>query len=98
VPRAAAFGITDPADQAWVERRLTPHPAGPYTGTVRLTERWHQLPKTFIDCTKPALAAIAPYRRAVRNDPAWRYRELPTAHDAMVTAPAALAALLASLA
>lgn len=97
VPKAAGFGVLDARDQAWVDRRLTPQPGGPYRGTVRLSDRWRALPKTFIDCTQPALTAINSYRRAVRNDPAWRVWEIATGHDAMVSAPAELAAILARI-
>ena len=34
-PPAAAFGVTDPADAAWVERHLTPHP----TADLRAADR-----------------------------------------------------------
>jgi hypothetical protein len=34
----------------------------------------------------------------VHADPRWRYRELPTRHDAMVTMPQQLAVLLLELA
>lgn len=97
VPKAAGFGVLDARDQMWVDRRLTPQPGGPYRGTVRLTDRWRALPKTFIDCTQPALTAISPFRRAVRKDPAWRVWEIATGHDAMVSAPAELAAMLARI-
>lgn len=97
VPKAAGFGVLDPRDQAWVDRRLTPQPGAPYTGTVRLTDRWRALPKTFIDCTQPALAAINPFRRMVRQDPTWRVLEIATGHDAMVSAPAELATMLGAI-
>jgi pimeloyl-ACP methyl ester carboxylesterase len=97
-PNAAGFGITDPADIAWVNRRLTPQPHGPYEGKVRVGEAYAKLAKTFIDCSKPALASIEPYRKATRNDSAWRYVDLPTGHDAMVTAPGPLTDILLGLA
>jgi hypothetical protein len=52
------------------------------------------LQRTFIDCTHPAWPSIAPMRQRVRAESGWLVRELPTGHDAMVSAPAPLATLL----
>ena len=53
------------------------------------------LPRTFVDCTYPALANIAvTRRRRVRTEPGWRVIELATGRDAMVSAPRDLAAAL----
>ena len=43
-------------------------------------------------------ASFAPFAASARDAPGWRYHELATAHDAMVTQPRELAdVLLASL-
>lgn len=97
-PNAGAFGIADANDIAWVNRRTTPQPHGPYEGKVRIGDAYVKLPKTFIDCTKPALASIEPYRKFVKGNPAWKVIDLPTSHDAMVTAPGRLADILVGLA
>ncbi|MEO7404805.1 MAG: alpha/beta hydrolase [Burkholderiales bacterium] len=97
-PNANAFGIADANDAAWVNRRMTPQPHGPYVGKVRVGEPYASLPKTFIDCSKPALASIEPYRKFVKGNPAWKVIDLPTSHDAMVTAPGPLADILLGLA
>jgi hypothetical protein len=57
-------------------------------------DRLASVPRAFIDCTSPAWPSIAPMRQRVRSEPGWRVRELPTGHDAMVSAPAALTQLL----
>ena len=36
------------------------------------------LPRSFIDCTSPALATIAVMRQRVRSEPGWRVHELAT--------------------
>ena len=56
------------------------------------------LPRTFVSCTahpRPALVATA---KRLRNDPAWRYRELFAGHDAMVTEARQTADLLLEVA
>jgi hypothetical protein len=49
----------------------------------------------YIYCTdKPGRDSFAGFAATARNDPTWRFDELPTGHDAMITAPRELAALL----
>ena len=86
-------------DAAWVERRQTPHPGGVYDQALHFdAERWARLPRRFIDCTEPALATIAASRQRVRSEPGWIVDEVPTGHDAMISAPDALLACLLSAA
>ncbi|HEV2121876.1 MAG TPA: alpha/beta fold hydrolase [Chloroflexota bacterium] len=93
---AALFGITDPADIAWVQRKLTPQPRAPHEQPLRLRcPAGSGLPRTFIYCANKApgdpFAAMA---QRVHEEAGWRYHELATGHDAMITAPAALTELL----
>ena len=55
------------------------------------------MPRTFIDCTSPALATIAPSRERVRREPGWNLIEMATAHDPMVSDPQGLAGHLLDL-
>lgn len=94
-PPAASFGITAPADIAWVERRLTPHPVKTYTDAIHLERPAATgLPRTYIHCTDPPYPFAIPIAERIRAEAGWRYRELATGHDAMITAPADLTALL----
>ncbi len=93
------FGITDPADIAWVRGKLGPQPRLPHEQPLRLANpAGAALPRTFIYCKDKApgdpFAAMA--RRAQEGE-GWGYHELPTGHDAMVTMPVELAALLTTL-
>jgi pimeloyl-ACP methyl ester carboxylesterase len=97
-PDAGAFGIGDPADRAWVNSRLTPHPYRTYTEPIRLQRPpGTGLRKTHIACRGPG--GLPPAARRIRIDAAggWSSLSLNAAHDAMITAPAALADLLGSL-
>ncbi|MBK9674630.1 MAG: alpha/beta hydrolase [Betaproteobacteria bacterium] len=97
-PDAGVFGL-EGADRAWVNRRQTPHPFAVYRDPLHFdAARLAQVPRTFIDCTSPALATIAVMRERVRRDPGWRVVELATGHDPMVSAPADLAGILRSCA
>ncbi len=88
---------TDPPEPyRWVERRITPHPVRTQIEPIRLENGGSDgLPRTYILCA--GSEGPAPFKvlaKRIRNDPTWRYRELPTGHDAMVTMPEETAALL----
>ncbi|MFR9804040.1 alpha/beta fold hydrolase [Pseudonocardia sp. RS010] len=95
-PPATVFGVTDPADVAWVERHLTPHPLRSYREPLVLDGPLGAgLPVTYVSCSRPAYPAIASGHQVVKAM-GWEWRDLPTGHDAMVTDPeGTVAALLA---
>ncbi|MFT4036898.1 MAG: alpha/beta hydrolase family protein [Thermomicrobiales bacterium] len=93
-PPAAGLGVTAPEDAAWVESRMTDHPLLAFTQPLpQAAPSPATLPRRYIRCAagSPSFAQVA---ARLSVDPAWDYRELTTGHDAMVTEPAALAALL----
>ena len=93
-PDAAIFGLSG-ADRDWVNRRQTPQPFRLYQQPLDFDgERVAAAPRTFIDCTSPALATIAPARQRVRKEAGWQVLEMATGHDPMVSEPRALAELL----
>jgi pimeloyl-ACP methyl ester carboxylesterase len=93
-PDAALYGLTG-ADRDWVNRRQTAQPFSQYREPLEFdAARMARLPRTFIDCTTPAWPSIAPMRQRVRSEPGWRVLELPTGHDAMVSAAGPLSRML----
>lgn len=97
-PPAGAFGVEGPGDVEWLERNLCPHPLRSYEDPLRLRHPFGNGRKiTYIACTRPAYPPILPMHEYARRQPGWAYRELPTGHDAMVTAPDALTAMLLAL-
>lgn len=96
-PDASVFGLSG-ADRDWVNRRQTPQPLGVYQDPLDFdAQRVASVPRTFIDCTSPALATIAVMRQRVRQEPGWDVVELATGHDPMVSEPGALADVLISV-
>jgi pimeloyl-ACP methyl ester carboxylesterase len=94
-PDSPFLNVTDPDDVAWVTPRLTAQPVQTFTQPVRLSGAGASLPRTYIWCTRlGAPSTFAPFAERLRNDPTWRYRELATGHDAMITAPRELTQLL----
>ena len=97
-PDPSVFGLAG-VDHAWVARRQTPHPGSVYDTPLDFDAKaWAALPRTFIDCTRPALATIAAMRERVREQAGWDVQEIATGHDAMVSAPEALVCILLNLA
>jgi pimeloyl-ACP methyl ester carboxylesterase len=93
-PDPAIFGLAG-ADRDWVARRQTPQPGAVYDATLHFdAARVASIPRTFIDCTSPALATIATSRQRVRSEPGWQVVEIATGHDAMVSAPDELLRIL----
>lgn len=96
-PDASLFGLSG-TDRDWVNRRQTPQPFKLYQQPLAFdAERVAAVPRTFIDCTQPALATIAPSRVRVRSEPGWIVVEMATGHDPMVSEPAALGQILLAI-
>ena len=92
------FGIPaePPEILAWVDRRLTPHPIKSWLDPVKFENGGEEgVPCTFIQCTEPAMpgAGLDAHAQHAKDHPNWRYVELKTGHDAMVTEPQACADL-----
>ncbi|WP_269814825.1 alpha/beta fold hydrolase [Nocardia aurea] len=86
------LGITEQSDLDWLSARLTPHPWRSYIEPLRITGKVDQVPAEFIECTawKRVFQAHAE-KAALRG---WPVRTIATGHEAMVTAPDELTALL----
>jgi pimeloyl-ACP methyl ester carboxylesterase len=92
-PDPAIYGFADPADTEWVRRRMTPHPFAAFEQKMR----WggavgNGLPKVYVDCISPKLAALDAMKQ--RHRAAWEFVELNTGHDLMVSAPEETAQIL----
>jgi pimeloyl-ACP methyl ester carboxylesterase len=90
------WAITAAADREWVRPRLRPFPVGALRDPLP-ADPVPELPRRYVHCTvKPGGDSFAGFADAARSDPAWRFAELATGHDAMITAPEALAAALSA--
>ncbi len=101
-PDPEVFGLHD-ADHAWVKRRQTPHPGNTYQAPLDFdVKRVAAIPRTFVNCTQPALGTIEPSRLRAKDpkfwDGAWlphsKIVEIKTGHDPMISEPAALTKIL----
>ena len=107
-PDPAVFGLSG-EDLAWARRRQTPHPGHTYEATLSFDpQRVATVPRTFVNCTQPALATIDAIRPRLTDplfwDGAWqggggvKVIHLPTGHDPMISSPAEMARILLALA
>lgn len=90
---ASSFGVTDSADREWVDRRLTDHPFATLSQAGGVPPP-SGIQRSFVACTVRQRDTYERFAQAARVDSGWDYFELPTGHDAMVTAPVRLAGLL----
>jgi pimeloyl-ACP methyl ester carboxylesterase len=95
---AAFFGITDPADAAWTESKLTPHPWKCFDQPLRLVngDAARRVGRININCTQ-ALQNSEPAARARQVDGDRNY-ESDSGHDLMITEPRAVADMLLEVA
>jgi pimeloyl-ACP methyl ester carboxylesterase len=93
-----AFGVTDPAQVAWLNRRLTTIPWAALTDPVpSLGATFGAAEKHYIAATKNTLDGSKV--SAVRAKAAgWTMHSLDAGHDTMITAPVETAALLMKIA
>ena len=98
-PAPSVFGVPDDHPQAaWVRSRLTPQPESLYDSALPIKGPvGNGLPRTYIACTAPVIPAVVGSQAWARQQPGWGWQELATGHDAMITAPEALADMLVSI-
>lgn len=99
VPPLAVWGVVAPDDLAWMNPRVGPQPAKTLTDPIVLANPARlAIPKTYISCVSQQRAAFVAISARIRAEGGWDYRELDAPHDAMVTAPRALADMLIDIA
>ncbi|MFJ2395278.1 alpha/beta fold hydrolase [Streptomyces sp. NPDC087843] len=99
-PPSGLFGVTDPADVAWLRTTLSDLSVRCLQQPVRLgNPAANSIPRTHIHCTegRPEGFDRRPVPATQPNGSPARVRELATGHDCMVTMPAELTDLLLEL-
>jgi hypothetical protein len=97
-PPSTWFGVKDTTAIKWIDARLTSQPYKTFNQPLVLKHPYgNRLPIICIACTNPALPVLVQFAERAKNNKAWSYYELKTGHDAMVTKPSELAAVLFSL-
>lgn len=97
-PSPEAMGVTDAEDAAWLAARMVPHPVKTQTEKLLLVNQAAEgIPRTYILCSVNSPEMGKALDR-IKNHPLGQILTLETGHDAMITAPKEVAALLIGLA
>lgn len=89
------FGVTDPQDVAWVSRHETRQSYRTFAQPLNLAGNGGaNLPRTFVYCSNPPTGSFDQFAARLRTDPAWKFHELKTGHDCMITDPQGVIGIL----
>ena len=92
------YGVTDPADLAWMDERLTAHPWKSFADKLHLTDeaRMKAIPRANLNCV-PTMGPQSDGDHARQRDGDINL-EIETGHDLMITEPDEVAGFLLALA
>jgi pimeloyl-ACP methyl ester carboxylesterase len=95
-PPLSLWGVTKPEHINFVKSREVRHPYRTMSQKIALRNEaaLGRLPKTFVYCSSPATGSFDAFAVKYRNDPAWKFFELKTGHDAMILMPEQVAEIL----
>jgi pimeloyl-ACP methyl ester carboxylesterase len=95
IPPMAPPADTSPEDLAWVTPRRLPQPRKTFEEPVSLTGAVDRLPRTYVYYAKAGPGDVFRqfYERA-KSEPGWKALDLDSSHNAHLTVPGELAALL----
>src|SRR5262249_39653251 len=86
------FGVTSAKDTEWLTRHLVPQPLRTFE-QPSAAEVPSKLQRTYVYCGKPATGSFDQFK-SLQDARGWRFHELATGHDAMVTAAREVTLLL----
>ncbi len=90
-----ALGVSDASNLGWATPRVTKQPFATFDQPIRLVApAASNLPRTYIACTISPSPTVGQFAKGVRDDPSWNFYELPTGHQAMMSAPLELSQIL----
>ena len=95
---AAALGVHDPQDAAWVDAKCAPFPLACFEEPAGLDGGLPNCPKTYLLARDNCPSVFEQTYKRLANQAGWTRAILPTGHDAMITAPDAVAEYLLALA
>ena len=94
---AAAFRVNT-KDAAWVDRKMTPHPAKCFTEPLQVSGAYLTIAqKLYIRAREFPSTHFDQVFERFRADRAWRAIEMTCGHDVMIDQPAELSAILEGL-
>jgi pimeloyl-ACP methyl ester carboxylesterase len=99
-PQPAAFWkLTDPADIALTDELSVDHPLASLEQKLMLTDgKGYDGLRAFLWASQFVPSPFVQFADAIRNDPSWIYREIPSGHSMMMSHPAETADFLNEMA
>ncbi|MGE0736193.1 MAG: alpha/beta fold hydrolase [Alphaproteobacteria bacterium] len=92
---AAGYGISDPADQAWIDALQVMQPLACLEQQAELSGAWQRVAgKNYVLATRYDPSPFRQFHARLRDDPVWRTFTIPTHHNMMVEMPARTAEIL----
>jgi pimeloyl-ACP methyl ester carboxylesterase len=87
--------VEDPVDRAWVMEMAGPHPLEAMRQPLSLTGAGDAIAnRTYVVAEQYRPSPFWQFHDALKDDPSWHVTGLPTLHDAMISMPDAVAAIL----
>ena len=94
-PLPASAWVTDPAQEAWLNKKVTPHPIDCFFEPLKLTGALDDIGgRMYILAGANAGSAFHGFHDRLKDDPTWECRVIDGPHDLMLTHPAETTALL----
>jgi pimeloyl-ACP methyl ester carboxylesterase len=97
-PDPSVWGITEPADLAWVRACCTPHPIKTMYDLPQLGQSWQSLRKHYILAGQHKNPRFIAHHAAAMNQPDWTTQVIDGGHDLMITEPVLLSEALLQVA
>jgi pimeloyl-ACP methyl ester carboxylesterase len=96
-PPAAQAGM-DKDTLSWVTARMTPHPVGTYQEKLMLNNPLgNGRPRIYVDCVASPFEPLVEVKKNLRQQAGWKWVELNTHHDPMITEPQMLSDYLVTV-
>lgn len=97
-PHHAERWVSDPEDRAWLQSKVTAQPLKSLTDPVHLTGAVSRVPGIYVLSAAFKPSPFWQFYEALQAAPGWRLFQLPTLHDAMISMPDEVTAILQSAA
>jgi hypothetical protein len=97
-PPASGHAGMDKETLSWVNARMTPHPVGTYQEKLVLNNPLgNGRPRIYVDCIASPFEPLVEVKKNLRQQPGWKWVELNTHHDPMLTEPQMLSDYLVTV-
>lgn len=85
---AAGFGVSDAADAAWVNRRMSAHPLAAFEDKLQLSGAWESVAnRRYVRCEQCEIAHGEPLIQRLEADGAWHTERWDCGHSPHGTDP-----------